>query len=432
MDERPYAGGDNSIYVRRIHGGTTRSSASHGLRTEDMRVLIADKLSQGALAALEQAGLDAEFRPDLAADELPDAVSGFNVLIVRSTRVTDRTIAAADSLSLIVRAGAGVNTIDVVAASDRGIYVTNCPGRNRDAVAELAIGLLIACDRRIANATAELRSARWNKKEYSRSGGLKGRTLGILGLGTIGRAVAQRAGALEMNVIAWSRSLTPRRAEELGVEYAETPTAIAQASDAVSIHVAATAETRHLVDTAFLAEMPEEGILINTSRGDVVDAVALKEAIHGRGLRVGLDVFEDEPAAGAAEFADTDLARLVTCTPHIGASTDQASEAIAAEVVRIIGDFRETGRPPNTVNLCARTPATHSLVVRHYNRVGVLAGILDALREEDINVEEMDNAIFAGAGAACCTLQLDQEPSQRLIDDLSRLEHVLQVVLEPR
>ena len=397
-----------------------------------MKILIADKLSGHALQALEQAGLDAVFRPDLSADDLPTAITGFNVLVVRSTRVTAHTIAAGDSLSLIVRAGAGVNTIDVDAASDRGIYVTNCPGQNSDAVAELAIGLLIACDRRIADATAELRLGQWNKKRYGDARGLKGRTLGILGMGQIGQAVARRAQGLKMKVIAWSRSLTPERAEAFGVRFADTPRAVAEVSHAVSVHLAAATETKRLVNEEFLFSMPEGGILVNTSRGDVIDMPALKKAIQSRNLRVGLDVYEDEPAGGVAEFADVDLAANVTCTPHIGASTDQASEAIADAVVGIITAFRQTGHPTNTVNMCERTPATHSLVVRHHNRVGVLAGILDLLREEDVNVEEMENTIFSGTSAACCTLQLDQAPSAGLIDELSHHNHVLHVHLEAR
>ncbi|MDH3719339.1 MAG: 3-phosphoglycerate dehydrogenase family protein [Planctomycetota bacterium] len=397
-----------------------------------MKILIADKLSDGALNALQKAGLEAEFRPDLSADELPSAIARFNVLVVRSTRVTAETINAADNLSLIVRAGAGVNTIDVAAASAHGIYVTNCPGMNSDAVAELAIGLLIACDRRIVNATTELRSGQWNKKEYGRARGLKGRTLGILGMGMIGQGVARRARGLEMQVVAWSRSLTRERAESLGVQFAESPSIVAQTSDAVSIHLAATAETKHLVNREFLEAMKDRAILINTSRGDLVDTAALSEAILAKGLRVGLDVFEDEPGSGQAEFADVDLASIVTGTPHIGASTEQASEAIADEVVRIIDSFRETGHPPNAVNLCARTPATHSFVVRHYNRVGVLAGVLDALREEGINVEEMENTIFDGTLAACCTLQLDQPPSPQIIDQLTSDENIIQVHLEAR
>jgi len=397
-----------------------------------VKILIADKLSDRALDALKQTGFDVEFRPDLSADELSEAILGFNILVVRSTKVTAATIDSADNLSLIVRAGAGVNTIDVAAASVQGIYVTNCPGMNSDAVAELAIGLLIACDRRIAHATIDLRSGRWNKKEYSKARGLKGRTFGLLGMGMIGQAVAQRARGLEMEVIAWSRSLTPKSAGSCGVLFAESPLDVAQASDAVSIHLAATPETKHLVNTDFLEAMKDEAILINTSRGDLIDTTALTVAIRHKGLRVGLDVFEDEPSTGSAEFADADLAGLVTSTPHIGASTDQASEAIATEVVRMIEAFRESGRPFNVVNMCAQTTARYSLVVRHFNRVGVLASVLHSLREEGINVEEMENMIFDGARAACCTLQLDQGPTQQLVDNLSRHEHILQAHLESR
>ncbi len=397
-----------------------------------MKVLIADKLSDQTRKALTGSGLEVEFAPDLTADQLPAQIAGTNVLVVRSTKVTAATIDAADELSLIVRAGAGVNTIDVAAASARGIYVTNCPGMNSDAVAELAIGLLIACDRRIVNATAALRSGSWNKKEFGNARGLKGRTLGILGMGMIGQGVAARARALDMKVLAWSRSLTPERAAAVGVGFAESPLDVARRSDAVSLHLAAAAETKQLVNAEFLAAMPDQAILINTSRGDVIDTAALKDAIALKGLRVGLDVFDNEPSSGTADFEDIELANVVTATPHIGASTDQASEAIAAEVVRIILEFRGTGRPPNAVNMCARTPATHSLVIRHYDRVGVLASILDSLREETINVEEMENTIFDGAQAACCTLQLNQAPSQSLIDNLSQLDVILKVHLEAR
>ena len=178
--------------------------------------------------------------------------------------------------------------------------------------------------------------------------------------------------------------------------------------------------------------MKDGAILINTSRGELVDTEALKQAIREKNLRVGLDVFENEPSGGDAEFPDCELAGMVTCTPHIGASTEESSEAIAAEAVQIVREFRRSGKPPNTVNLCQRTPATHSLVVRHYNRVGVLAGVLDCLREEGVNVEEMENTIFDGAKAACCTLQLDTPPSPATISKLQQSADILQVTLEAR
>ena len=397
-----------------------------------MKVLIADKLSRISIDALQELGMQVEYLPDLTAEDLVEAVKDVDLLVVRSTRVTRKAIDAARSLSLLIRAGAGVNTIDVAAASARGIYVSNCPGKNSAAVAELAIGLLAACDRRIADATEDLRNGRWRKKEYGKSRGLKGRTLGILGMGMIGQAVARRARGLEMRVVAWSRSLTAERAAELHLEFAPTPVELAGQADAISIHLAATPETRHLVDREFLSHVRPGTILINTSRGELVDTNALVEAIREKQLRVGLDVFEDEPRGGDADFQDSELAGLLTATPHIGASTDQASEAIAEEVVRITRTFRETGKPPNTVNMCARSPATHCLVVRHYDRVGVLASVLDLLREEGINVEEMENTVFEGANAACCTLQLDTPPSSQALTLLERNENILRVALQTR
>ena len=338
-----------------------------------MNVLIVDKLSAEAVRGLEALGLHVEVRTDVDAASLPGAIGPVDILVVRSTKVTAAAIQAADRLSLIIRAGAGVDTIDVAAASGRGIYVANCPGKNTAAVAELAIGLLVAADRRIVDASQAMRGGAWRKKEFGKARGLAGRTLGILGFGAIGKATAQRAAGLEMNVVAWSRSLTPEAAEAAGVGYAATPKALAAACDAVSIHLAYTPETKHIVNGEFLDALRPGAILINTSRGAMVDTAALRAAIAAKGLRVGLDVFENEPAGGEAEWTDKELASLVTCTPHVGASTDQASEAVAAEVVRIVEVFTKTGRPAGVVNLCAHSPAKFRLMIRHLNRVGVLA-----------------------------------------------------------
>lgn len=397
-----------------------------------MKVLIADKLSKRMEQTLRDLGIDLDVRPDLTAEQLPGAIGEAHALVVRSTKVSPETINAGRRLSLIVRAGSGVNTIDTTAASSRGIYVTNCPGKNSAAVAELAIGLLVACDRRIVDASTDLRAGKWRKKEYGKARGLRGRTLGIVGAGTIGRAVALRARGLGMRVAAWSRSLDPARAAELELDYCESPLELAQRCDAVSIHLAAAPETRGFVGREFLLAMREGAIFVNTSRGEVVDQGALLEAIEQRGLRVGLDVFAQEPSGGDASFAETALAQCVTATPHIGASTEEAADAIADEVVRIVRTFHETGKPPNPINMCVRSQATHSLVVRHYNRVGVLAGMLDLLREEGINVEEMENTIFDGAEAACCTLQLDAAPSAAALAALEQNELILQITFGSR
>ncbi len=396
-----------------------------------MKVLIADKLSNKAISALEALGMEVSFQPDLTAESLPESINESDILVVRSTKVTAKTVSAAKELSLIIRAGAGVNTIDVGAANSRGIYVSNCPGKNTEAVAELAIGLLIAADRQIANATMDLRRGAWKKKEYGKACGLKGRTLGIVGFGSIGKAVTRRARSLEMNVLAWSRSLTIETAELYGVSYAPNLASLAQSSDAVSIHVAYREETHHLIDRTFLNAMKSGAILINTSRGEVIDTSALKEAIAEKKLRVGIDVFENEPPGGESEFADKELASLATVTPHIGASTEQASEAIADEVVNIVKAFQSTGVPLNAVNIRARSSAKQSLVVRHYNRVGVLAGILTKLKSNGINIEEMTNIIFDASQAACCTLLLDDAPDGKVLEDMAKDENIIELALKP-
>jgi len=409
--------------------GSVGGSPSNG-RSYPYNILIADKLSSKAVSELEKMGAQVTLNPDLSADDLPSHVQNAEILIVRSTKVTAATISAAPMLSLIIRAGAGVNTIDLKTAGERAIHVANCPGKNTDAVAELAIGLLIAADRRIVDASCDLRAGRWRKKEYGKANGLKGRTLGVVGLGSIGKAVVTRAKGLQMNVLAWSRSLTDEKAEELGVCRAESPLVVAEKSDAICIHLAANAETKHLINAEFLGKMKDGAILVNAARGEVVDTEAVMEAIKSKGIRYAADVFENEPTGGEADFAGTDFASMITATPHIGASTEQAAEAIADEVVRIVDAYRQSGKPRNVVNVCAKSKAITSLVVRHYNQVGVLAGILDRLKDAGINVEEMENTIFEGNQAASCALQLDTAPSDELIADIGKAENIIQVMIK--
>jgi D-3-phosphoglycerate dehydrogenase len=382
-----------------------------------MKVLIADKFEESGRKGLAALGCQVVYEPDLKDDALTEAIRGSEaeLLIVRSTRVT-RPMLETGHLSLVVRAGAGYNTIDVEAASERGIYVANCPGKNSIAVAELAFGLILALARRIADNAADLKKGAWNKKEYSKAKGLFGRTLGLIGVGGIGRQMIPRARAFGMPVVAWSRSLTPERARELSIERKQTPVEVASAADIVSIHVAAKPETRNLVDEKFLSAMRPGTFLVNTSRAEVVDQAALERAIRDKGLRVALDVFAGEPAGGTGEVSDA-IFQLpgVIGTHHIGASTDQAQEAIAAETVRIVAEYAETGRPPNVVNLSKKSPATHLLVVRHFDRVGVLATIFDRIKEAGINVQETENIVFDGAKAAVARIRLDQEPSKQTL-----------------
>lgn len=394
-----------------------------------MNILIADKLSGNTLEELKFLGCTVRFEPELATAELPERIGDAEILVVRSTKVTSETIDSASSLSLIIRAGAGVNTIDVDRASEQGVHVANCPGKNADAVAELAMGLLISADRRIAFQAEDLRRGRWDKSGYGRASGLKGRVLGIVGYGSVGRGLAVRAKAFGMSVIAWSRSLTPERAEAEGIVYCSTPLQLAKEADAVSIHLAVVPETVHLVDREFIDAMKSGAILVNTSRGEIVEHDALEWGIREKQLKVALDVYDPEPAAGESEFPHRDLAKLITGTHHIAASTEQASEAIADEVVNIVRSYLETGKPPNPVNAQRKSPATFGLVIRHYNYVGVLAGILATLRQEGINVEEMENSIFCGGKAAVCSLKLSARPQASVMQEINNSKNVIQATL---
>jgi D-3-phosphoglycerate dehydrogenase len=383
-----------------------------------MKVLVADKFEQSGRDGLQAIGCEVSYQPDLKDEALVNAITETapDVLVVRGTKVTEPMLAAGP-IKLVVRAGAGYNTIDVAAASKRGIYVSNCPGKNSIAVAELAFALILALDRRVVDNAVALRRGEWNKKEFSKARGLFGRTLGLIGVGKIGQEMIARAQAFGMPVIAWSRSLTPLRAAELGVTHMESPQAVAAAADVVSVHLALNNETRNLIDAGFFNAMREGAYFINTARGEVVDQQALANAIKTRGIRAGLDVYAAEPTSAVGEFNDEIVKEEgLYGTHHIGASTDQAQEAIAAETVRIVKQFKETGQVPNVVNLARQTPATHRLVVRHVDRPGVLASVLDAIKSEQINVQEMENIVFEGAAAAVARINLDNAPSDGILN----------------
>ena len=394
-----------------------------------MRILIADKFEQSGRDGLQALGCEISYQPDLKDDALTEAIRAQSpdVLVVRGTKVTEPMLAAGQ-IKLVVRAGAGYNTIDVAAASSRGIYVSNCPGKNSIAVAELAFALILALDRRIADSVIALRRGEWNKKEFSKARGLFGRTLGLIGVGKIGAEMIPRAHAFGMPVIAWSRSLTAERAAGLGVIYKASPADVAREADIVSVHVALNPATKGFLDADFFSAMREGAYFVNTARGEVVDQPALVEAMKSRGIRAGLDVYAGEPTSGMAEFTD-EIAQEPNLygTHHIGASTDQAQEAIAAETVRIIREFKETGKVPNVVNLAVQSPATHRLVVRHRDRPGVLATVLDAIKSEQINVQEMENIVFEGAEAAVARINLDNAPSA---ETLERLRSVNSDIIE--
>jgi len=399
-----------------------------------MRLLIADKLHPRAIEELRTLPIEVVYEPELTKDGLEQRLTGVGILVVRSTEVTASAIENAKQLNLIVRAGAEHGTIDVRAACKRGIYVASCPGKNATAVAELVFGLMVALDRRIPDAVTSLRAGKWERKEFSKAEGLHGKTLGIAGLGAIGREVAHRARSFGLSPVAWSRSLNPSRAAELGVAYAPSIDDLASRSHILTLHLALTDRTRRIINQRVLGLLSERAILINTARADLIDYAALLEAVDRRGLRVGLDVYPDEPRA-TGHFPTPDIFRshlsggLVYGTPHVAAATDQAQLAIASETVRIVRSFLLEARVPNVVNVSNASAARFQLVIRMLDKVGTFAHVLGVLKRHGINVEEVTNTVFEGGVAACAKLRILARPTEAALAEIKAFDEVLHVDL---
>lgn len=389
-----------------------------------MKVLIADKFPDLYVNQMKDLGLEVVYNPKLGENDLPENIADIDILVVRSTNVNAQTINKSNVLNLIVRAGAGVNNIDISAANQKGIYVANCPGKNSVAVAELAIGLMIALDRRIAHNVMDFKNGKWNKAEYSKAEGLMGKTLAIIGVGNIGKEVAKRAEALGMNV--YGKDIS--RIEGVGIKDFSEMDQLLQLADVISIHLPLTKETRHLFNEKMFGYIKPNTILINTSRAEVIDQNALIRAVKEKNLRVGLDVFEGEPE-GKSGSVSSPLQELdnVYVTHHIGASTEQAQNAVAEETVKIIKDYLTSGVIAHWVNRAKQTDARYQLIIKHYDRPGVLAAIFDVLKQGEINIEEVENVIFDGGVAASCTMKINKEATSEMLKCFKENPNVISV-----
>jgi len=317
-----------------------------------MKVLVADALPAEGLAELERLGCQIVSDPQLKDQALCDAIRTHepDVLVVRSTKVTAPMLTASTKLSLVIRAGSGFDTIDVETASTRGIRVCNCPGTNSVAVAELTLGLMIALDRRIVDETDDIRRRVWNKKEYSKARGLKGRTLGVVGLGRIGYEVAKRARAFDMRLIYTDVVVNAAAERELGIAQVPFQDLLRQA-DFVTLHVPGGNDTKHLIGRSELEMMKPTAFILNCARGGIIDEKALGDALRaGTIAGAALDVYEAEPAATDHEFPAAPIAPRLYCTHHVGASTEQAQLAVSEEVVRIVAACKDRGEYLNCVN----------------------------------------------------------------------------------
>lgn len=317
-----------------------------------MKILLADKIHPAAIEAFKAIpGAEVISQPTLTAEDLPANLADINVLVVRSTKVTRAAFEAAPKLGLVIRAGSGVNTIDVACATERGVRVANCPGKNSAAVAELAMGLLLSLERRIPDCVIQLRNGQWNKKEFGKAQGLKGKTVGLIGTGQIGRELIQRLRGFDVNIVAYDICLTAEMAAELGVERCDNLLELAGKADIVSIHVPLNDGTRGLVGEEFLAALKPNSIVLNTARAEIIDTEALLKAMDSKGIRAGVDVYPGEPGKAQAEF-DCALAKHPNCygSHHIGASTDQSEHVTGLEAARVASEFAQGHAVPNCVN----------------------------------------------------------------------------------
>ena len=400
-----------------------------------MRILYADAVDVRSTASIVEAGHSIDARPELTSETLVEAIEGYEVLVVRSTKVTAEAIASSDALGLIVRAGAGTDNIDRDAASARGIYVCNVPGRNAIAVAELTLGLILALDRRIPDNTADLRDGQWDKKSYTKADGVYGKQIGIIGVGDIGLAVAQRAKAFGMTVVAQRKAdrsaATLSAIRSVGIRLLDSLDEVIMTSDVVSLHVPKAEETATMVNRSFLDKMKDGGYLINTARGDLVDEDALLEALDTGRVRAGLDVWNHEPGSGQDRF-ESPLARHpgVVGTHHIGASTQQAQRSIADGTLEAIEAYL-AGSPVNCVNIVSQPSGKACLTIRHLDRVGVLAQVFGVLRSNGLNVQQMQNLVFEGGYAAVASIYVSDDVDNSAVEALTEIDEVLNITVIP-
>jgi D-3-phosphoglycerate dehydrogenase len=394
-----------------------------------MKILVACELPADALEQLRTLATELTYTPEASAAELRETLRNASLLIVGGTRVSPEAIVNAPSLQMIVHAGSGPGDIAIDEASNAGVFVTHCPGRHAAAMAELALGLIIALDRKIVENTVALREGRWNRSELSAAWGLAGRTLGILGYGSVGQLLARRARAFDMHVVAWSPRLTPEAAVENGVELCNWPRELARMSDFVTVHAVGSAN-EVLVDAQFVRNKRRGAGLVHLGHPGAIDEAAVALGVEELQLRVACDVHSSEPAS------DTGRIRCRLCelpgvigTQRIGAQTEQARMAVATEVVHLVQAFVVSGEVHHCLNLAERSPATWQLVIRVRDQVGVMASILAAVRADGINAQEITSRVFTGAKAAWCNIALDERPSTEALEHIRSLPDVLHLEL---
>jgi D-3-phosphoglycerate dehydrogenase len=353
------------------------------------KVLVSDSLSKEGLDALENSrklGVEYAYKPGLKEDELAAAIPEYDGLVIRSgSKVTAKVLEAATNLKVVGRAGIGVDNVDVPAATRRGIIVMNTPTGNTITTAEHAIGLLFAVARRLGMADATMKQGQWEKKKLE-GRELTGKTLGVIGLGNIGKIVADRGRGLCMHVLAFDPVLTAERAQELGVELVGLDELFARA-DAITLHTPKTPQTLNLINDQTIAKMKKGVLLINAARGGICDESAVVRGLDsGQIGGAGFDVFVQEPP-GLTELVKHPN---VVATPHLGASTEEAQTRVAVEICEQVVAYLVNGTVTNSVNVPA-VPREQTAVLMPYvtlaRRLGQFLGATDVMIPRTISVE---------------------------------------------
>lgn len=394
-----------------------------------MKLLVACDLPDEALQQLRSLA-EVVHEPGATADRIRALMAGVGILVARGQRVGRDIIHASPTLQMIIHAEEGPGEIAVEEASVHGVFVTHCPDRYADSVCELAIGLMVALDRGLVSHAQAMREGRWERGELRHANGLHGRCLGLLGYDADGRCVAQAAREFGMRVLVWSPNLQTRFDDLPDLEPRSFPIELAQHADIICVCHFPSGEHMPVVDRAFVEAMPPGAMLIHVGNPQAVDEVALARAVRERGLRVALDRFQSEPTVDSARLRQ-DLLTLpgVLATPAIGRVTRQAKLAVANEVVNIARRFLVGGETVNCINLLERSPATWQLVLRVRDQVGVMAAILDAIRADGVNAEEITSRVFTGAKAAWCAISLDERPSREAMESIRRIPDVMHLEL---
>lgn len=395
-----------------------------------MKILITCRLPEFAVETLRSIHSAVEYRPDMTAEALAAAISGVGILIVDSIRVAPDVILRGRELEMIIRAGWGSGNVAIDEASAQGVFVTHCPEKDASSIAEHVLGLLLALDRRTVEQTASLRSGKWTRSEFLDARGLSGRTLGIIGQGRTAVELARRATAFNMKVLLWRAQPTIDQEQPGSIEFCDWPREVARRSDMVAILGAVTPDGVASIDADFFQNLAPGAYVVFAGKSHAMDESALAAAIQSRRLRVALDVHASEPAGDSSRFR-SQIMQIpgVIGTHHMAGISAHATDSIASEIVRIVRTFLVSGEVLNCINLCERSPATWQLLLRVKDQVGVLASILDAIRADGINAEEITVRVFTGAKAAWISIALDERPSTEALDAIRSIRDVIHLEL---